>query len=115
MSRAQRRVAPQANGRKAEELIKIKELIAWEQAIVEGAKSAFWLALRRKVAERGVETREVLAGHEKMGPEQRAIWVDRFLRYEWFIQVVEQAPKALDILEEKFAKLKAQGDGDDGV
>lgn len=90
-----------------DQLTRIREAIELETALVEGAKGKFWTALRRKVAEQGLMARSRINDHEKMTNEQRAIWLDRFLRYEWFMSVVERAPRTLDILEQKFAKLKA--------
>lgn len=76
--------------------------------LVEGGKSAFWGAVREEVGSEGMRARAMIQGHEKMTPEQRAIWLDRFLRYEWFLQIVETAQKRLDMLENKHAILKAK-------
>ncbi len=110
-TRASRRAgvarAPRASDSGRDELARIRELIELEEIIVEGAKGKFWASIKRKIMEKGMIARVKMNEHEKMGPEERAIWVERFLRYEWIISVVERAPRELDILERKFAKLKS--------
>lgn len=109
---ASRAVKSKTADPRREQLDAIRQAIEQEQIIVDGAKTTFWAAIRAKVSREGIIARSRLNGHEHFkGAEERAIWLERFLRYEWIINLVERAPRAIDKLEEKYAKLKSEIDG----
>lgn len=92
-----------------------REAIEQWKAIAEGADTRFWGAIKRVVAVDGGVSRARIQNHERMTDVERALWLDRFLRYEWFIEIVEKAPLRIATLEEKYAKLKAGGSQREGL